>query len=117
MESVDNLTSDANQLTKFVLGDGSTVIINLVYAAANQRWNISVSRDTFIVTNIGVCIHPNFMREWRNILPFGIGCTTIDGGDPVFVDDFSTGRATLHVLDAADVALVERTLFGAGVPA
>lgn len=116
MNSIDNLTSDANQITKVVLDDGSTVIINLVFQAAVQRWTMDVLRQDFQANGIGVCIHPNFMREWRNIIPFGIGCTTIDGADPVFVDDFSSGRATLHILTEADVEFMEATYFGAGAP-
>lgn len=117
MNSIDNLTSDANQITRVVLDDGSTVIIQLVFNAAVQRWTMNLIYGDFQVNGLGICIHPNFMREWRNILPFGLGCTTIDGADPVFVDDFSSDRATLHVLTEADVADFEATYFGAGAPA
>lgn len=115
MNSIDNLSSDANQITKLILDDGSTVIINLVFNAATQRWTVNVVHDLFQVNGVGVCIHPNFMREWRNIIPFGIGCTTTDGVDPVFVNDFSNGRATLHILTEEDVQAIEETYFGAGV--
>lgn len=116
MRSVDNLTSNANQLINFVLEDNSVVVLNLIFQAATQRWIINVLRGTFVVNNINVCIHPNFFREWRNTQPFGLACFTTDGADPVNIDDFSNGRATLYVLNPVDVALFEATVFGAGIP-
>lgn len=115
MDSLDNLTNDPNQIAKFVLADGSTVIMNMVYNPAVQRWVMNVLRGTFEVNSINISIHPNFMREWRNIIPFGIGCTTTDGADPVYLDDFANGRAVIHMLNALDVAAVEATYLGAGV--
>jgi len=117
MRSVDNLTSNANQLINFVLDDNTTVVLNLIYFAATQRWMVNVLRGTFVVNGISVCNYPNILREWRNLIPFGLACQTVDGGDPVNIDDFTNGRAVLYVLSAADVALFEQTVFGAGVPA
>lgn len=115
MNSIDNLSNIANQETQVILEDGSIVQLNLIYLPAAERWTINVSRDDFAVNGIMISDHPNFMREWRRIIPFGLSCTTIDGTDPVFIDDFSTGRAVLYILTAADVALIEQTYLGAGV--
>lgn len=115
MNSIDNITDDANQLITVVLDDGTNVLLNLVYRPAVQRWTVDVAHGTFIVNGINITVNPNFMREWRNVIPFGLGCTTTDGGDPVYLEDFVNGRATLHILTAADVAAIESTYLGAGV--
>jgi len=115
MNSIDNITADSNQITNVVLDDGTIVSINLIYRPATQRWTIDVAYGSFIANGINVCIHPNFMREWRNVIPFGIGCTTTDGIDPVYLEDFANGRATLHILNHDEVQQIEATYLGAGV--
>lgn len=113
MLQVDNLSDDADQLTRVVLSDGSLVVIELFYRAATQRWTADVTRGTFTVNNINLCVHPNLLRDWRNVIPFGLACTSTDGGDPVLLEDFANGRVQLFVLEAADVGAVETNVFEA----
>ena len=115
MNSIDNLSSAANQTTLVVLDDGTTVTLTLTYRAATQRWTLDVLRGTFQAFGINVSAHPNLLREWRNVVPFGLACSTTDGGDPVYLEDFSNGRATLLILTQDDVAAIEATYLGAGV--
>ena len=107
MNQIDTISNDANQLIRFVLDDGTTVSMSLVYRPAIQRWTVDVVRNDFEADGINVSAHPNFMRPWVNVVPFGIACTSTDGGDPVYIDDFVNGRCALYVLDQADVAAVE----------
>lgn len=114
MNQIDTISDDANQLLQVVLDDGTSVQLTLQYLAAIERWSISVEVDslTFTVDGIVLCTFPNILRMWRDILPFGLACTSIDGIDPIFIDDFSTGRCSLFVLDVADVAAVEVAIGG-----
>lgn len=114
MNRIDTITGDANQVTKLVLDDGTVAQLTLNYRGAIQRWSFDVVHPLLTVRGLNLCVQPNLLRSWREIIPFGIGCTTTDGADPVYVDDFTSGRATLHLLDAADVKTVEATIFGAG---
>ncbi len=47
------------------------------------------------------------LRQFRNIIPFGLACVIADGFEPVYQDDFTSGRASLYLLNEADVAEVE----------
>lgn len=113
MNLVDNLSDDASQLTRLALPDGSLVVLALVYQPATQRWTVSVTRNDFTVNNMNLCVHPNLLREWREVIPFGLAITSTDGGDPVLIDDFISGRIQLYVLTAADVIEIENNVFGA----
>lgn len=108
MKQIDNISDDANQLSNVILDDGSIAAIQLVYRPATQRWTLTVSRGTFKVEGIQVTYHQNLMRQWRHLIPFGIACTTVDMADPVFIDDFSSGRAALYVLSESEVDSVEQ---------
>lgn len=113
MVAIDNLSNDAFQTTSVVLSDGTKVILNLSYLPAIQRWTVDIIYgESFIVHGINLTIHPNILRNWRNLLPFGLACTTIDGADPFNVEDFSSHRATLYMLASEDVVQIEESIFG-----
>jgi hypothetical protein len=112
MTQIDNITGQASQQTKVILDDGSIMTIDLLYNGATQRWTMNVAHPLLTVEGINVCVFPNILRPWRNLVSFGFACVSITGQDPVNVDDFTNGNAALYVLSAADVEAVEQTIFG-----
>lgn len=119
MIDITNLSSDAHQKTTVLLADNTSVVITLDFLPATQRWVISAARDTFSVKGIPLCVHPNLLRSYRQVTPFGIACTATDGVDPFDIEDFDSGRVTLSILDntngETDVVKVETDIFQAGV--
>ena len=113
MTQIDNLTSFADQDTILFLADGSSVPLNLTFHAASERWVASISYGAININGIGVCAHPNLLRQWKNVLPFGISCVTADMTDPFDINDFSTGRVLLYLLNSEDVLQVESQVFTA----
>lgn len=123
MNQINNLTDQADQLTRLILADGSLVNVELIFTAATARWimnvtwpappagSITLPEGTFQANGIGIAVMPNLLRQWREVIPFGIACLTTDGADPVNVDDFITGRAQLYLLSETDVAAVETGVF------
>lgn len=112
MTLIDNITSQSNQVTQVVLADGSIMTLTLIFTAAIQRWTFHVQHPKLVLSGLNLCLHPNILREWRNLIPFGLACNTITGVDPIDVEAFSSGRAQLYALSAADVQLVEQNVFG-----
>lgn len=112
MTQIDNITEQANQTTQVVLPDGSILTVALQYNGSTERWTMDVSHTLLTVNGMNVSCHPNMLREWRNVIPFGLACTTLSGYDPTNVQDFTNGQAQLYVLTAADVQDVEATIFG-----
>ncbi len=107
MFPINNLTTAGNQTTNAVLEDGSTVTLTFRYRAAVQRWTVDVSHGTFVANGIGLSTHPNLLRVWRNIIPFGLEVITADGTDPFMADDLAasngvTPRVTINILDGSN---------------
>ena len=116
MNRIDNLTDDADQVTNLTLEDGTVAILELHYRGATQRWTYDVTHPSFpagAVKGQMLCAYPNILRQFKNVVPFGISCVSTDGLDPISAEDFVDGRVSLYLLDAADVEAVERSLFGA----
>lgn len=120
MQQIDNLSDSAMQLTKVDLGDGSILELALRYCGATQRWIMDVTRNEFTVKGVNVCVQPNMLEAWRNIIPFGLSCLTADGSDPTYFDDFLAdpltllSRANLYVLSADEVKDIQGAVFKVG---
>lgn len=110
---INNLTDFADQVTTLQLPDGTTTTLELIYQGATERWVLNLVYGDFIANGVGICCYPNVLRQWKNILPFGIACVTADQTDPFAPTDFSSGRATLYLLTAEEVISLEDTVFGA----
>lgn len=113
MTQIDNLTDFANQQTVLILDDGTTAAVDLVFHGGTERWIMSVEYLGRSYNGIGLCDHPNILRQWKNTLPFGLACVTADQTDPFNVNDFSTERVKMYLLNAADVLQVETDVFTA----
>ncbi len=111
MKLVSNLSDEADQLTKVVLADGSVAAFEFTYLPAIERWAMSVSHPKIEIDGMILCCGPNVLREFRNVIPFGLGCYSTDGADPFYIEDFASGRITLYVLDASEVAFFETAVF------
>ncbi len=112
MTRIDNITAQASQRTQPVLSDGSVLTIDLLYNGATQRWTMSIQHALLETASLNVSAFPNILREWRNLIFFGVACITTTGQDPTDISDFVNGIAGLYVLDQDDVTAAEEELFG-----
>ncbi len=117
MQKITNLADEADQITNIVLGDGSVVSFEFIYRPTIERWSFSFLHPNLEVDGMILCAGPNILRDYRNIIPFGLGCYTTDGADPFYIEDFTSGRVTLFVLDVSEVYFFETSVYGAGAAA
>lgn len=98
-----NITDDPKQ--NFVLtGENGEIIPFYLYFCPRQiGWFFNISYGDFTVNGLRLCVGPNALFQWKNIIPFGLCCTSTDGQDPFYLDDFTTGRVSLYLLNQADV--------------
>lgn len=112
---LNNLTDFANQTTTLQLPDGTTANLTLIFNATAERWVANIVYGTLVINGLGVCCLPNILRQWKNVIPFGLACATNDQTDPFAANDFSDGRARLFLLSADEVLLMESQIFGRAV--
>lgn len=115
MTIIDNLTDAADQTTTLILPDNTAATLRLRFRPRTQRWTADVgyAPKNFQVYGLNVCTLPNILRAWRRILPFGLAVVTPGlMTDPFQLEDFLTGRATIYLLNEADVQEVEDTIIG-----
>ncbi len=107
MKQINSLTDDSKQLLNMTLDDASRVTMRINYIPAQNGWFYSLLYGTFQVYNRRLVNSPNALRAFRQIIPFGLCCTVVDGYEPVYQDDFTSGRVTLYILNATDVLETE----------
>lgn len=66
---------------------------------------MSLTYNTFVLNGLRVCVSPNMLYQWKNILPFGLGCfITTANREPTQVQDFSSNLFQLFLLTSEEVS-------------
>lgn len=113
---IDNLNDAADQQTSLQMADGTVGTLELFFRGSIQRWTFDFTHEQFpngALQGQMLCVHPNILRNFKNLLSFGLSVVSADGGDPVDIEDFASGRISLYLLDASEVASVESTFYEA----
>lgn len=115
MNLIDNLTDSADQVTTLQMPDGSVGTLELIFQASTSRWVFNFAHPQFpngALKGQMLCVHPNILRNFKNLLNFGLAVVSADGQDPVNIEDFADGRVSLYILNEDDVDAVESTVYG-----
>jgi hypothetical protein len=110
MTWINNITDAAWQEVNLRADSGDSVTLTLRYFDNQKGWFYSIAYGTFTLVNRRLIASPSLLRSFRRILPFGLACTTTDGQEPIFQDDFTSGRASIFLLSAADVQTMENSI-------
>lgn len=118
MNALSGLSTEGAQKLAAVLDDGSRVTVWIYFRPQQDGWFIDVvwpgaigNPVPFSCYGRRLVAHPNILRQYADVLPFGLGCFTDEGLDPSTQGAFVDGGAHLVLLDAEDVANVELTYF------
>lgn len=108
---VNKITNDPSQIMTLTGITGIQITMTLRYMPRTQQWVMGVDDGSNSIQGINVLNGLNILRQWKNILSYGIQCTTTTNLDPYLVTDFANQVANLYLLDASDVAAIEEAWF------
>lgn len=111
MKIVTGITAQAKQSMFLVLNDGSQLSWVVEYRPNQLGWFANFEWQTWSLNGLRLTASPNLLRQWSNLLPFGIAIQTVENREPINRTDFTDGTATAFLLDATDVALVNTVTF------
>lgn len=111
MRQITGLTNDTKQQFDAVIEGYDVANIYLEYKPNQFGWFMDVTWGEFSTNNLRVTVGPNILRQFKNIIPFGIAISGVDSVDPVTVDDW-LGHNVFYILDETDKALVEDAING-----
>lgn len=107
---INKITADASQQINLTGIPGIIIGLDLRWFGRNNLWVADISYNNTLIQGVTVTESLNFLRQWKNILPFGISCLTTTGFDPSTVNDFVNQTANMYLLNSDDVAGVEAYL-------
>lgn len=108
---VQQITSKPLQKQTLVLDDGTSVVIELYYRPNQMGWYFNeISRNDFILRGVRVTNSPNILHQFKNQIPFGLGCFSIENKEPTSIEDFSSGTSKLYILTALEVLMYSEYL-------
>jgi hypothetical protein len=112
MIQIQTITSDFYQ-RQTVNYNNSSIVFTLKYSPQQLVWYIEqLVYGGVTIQGMRVSTNLNILRQFKNLLPFGMACLTLDDNDPTQQQDFSSGYANLYILDPTDVLAVEATING-----
>lgn len=111
MKRITDLSSDAKQKFKIQIDGGSLASFEFWFSDNNIGWYFNLEYEGFKVNNLRLVTSPNCINTYKNILPFGLMCSTNDGYEPWFIDDFVKGRVSVFILTADEVELIQENIY------
>lgn len=115
MQVITGLTDQPTQVFNLTLEDGSILTVTMTYRPQQIGWYYDLlwngTTPSTQVFGRRIVTSPNMLRQFRNVWSFGLGCVTSDNYEPLNQSDFSSGYATLLLLDASDVAQIEQVVY------
>jgi hypothetical protein len=111
MTTLVGLTTQPKQQIAFVLPDGSQVSMLLQYRPQQMGWFFDLTWQNITINGGRLACFPNILRQWRNLLPFGLACVTNTGSEPLNLADLADGTILLVVLSSDDLVSIEAAAF------
>lgn len=106
MITINGLTATPYQTFRLKIPEG-TIKFTAKYKAATQFWHLDVEFKDFILRGQRLVASLNMLCHYNNIIPFGLAVKVGDGTEPFLVNDLSTARVELNVLDQAEMDSIE----------
>ena len=109
-----NKINDTAYQRFFLTGNkGQNITLTLRYMPFQEIWVMDVEYQNIVINGVRVVNSPNILHTFKNTLPFGFMCASVEDIDPTFIDDFSTQRSNLYLLNEQDVLDITEGVFNA----
>lgn len=104
MYIIQQITTSPSQELSLILYNGNILTLTLYYSNQQQGWFFNnITYGTFILNGTRITVSPNMLNQYRNQIPFGIGCFTTLLREPTQQQDFSSNNFNLYILDQTEI--------------
>lgn len=106
MRQITSLTADPKQQFNINIPGYDVATVYLEFKPLQNAWFMDLTWGAFVCKNERVSNSPNLLRQWSNVLPFGIMVEGVDDLDPVLPDAW-TNYNKFWVIDDTEFPDVE----------
>lgn len=108
MIQITTLNDSPKQQFQFALEGYDSVLIYLEFKPQQYGWFMTMTWGDFVLSNERVSVSANLLRQFRDVLPFGILISGVDALDPTAIDSW-IDKNYFYFLNADEVIEVETT--------
>lgn len=105
---MQQITIKENSTIEIVNAKNETFTGYINYNTSRQGWFLDLVSDNIKIYGIKMTSVPNILRQWKDLLGFGISVICENNSEPFFLEDFNTGRAKLFLLELDDLYLQDK---------
>lgn len=106
MKEIVSLNDNAKQIFRYSFDNYAPIEISLEYRENFYSWFMNIVWGDWSIYNERIAVAPNLLRQFRNVLPFGIMIYGPDDVDPFSRTSWVDGWRFI-MLDTTDIAEVE----------
>lgn len=115
MQLISGITSDPKQEISIPLPSGDYFTFRLQFRPQQRGWFYDIAYSTrtnsFAVNGRRLVTTPNLLRQFQDIIPFGLSVVTQNDAEPTTQSGLADGTVTLLLLDSDDIAEIEATIY------
>ena len=109
MYQITNIINHPNQIQSISLPDGGSFVLHLVFQVQQKSWFINeLTYNDVTIRGLRLSLSRNLLRQFSNLVPFGLAVISSTEREPFFIDDLSSEAVKLFVLTSEEVDYVER---------
>lgn len=112
MFRITSLTNNPKQEFTVLLNNADTLTLNFEYKPNQLGWFFGFTYNNETYSNIRLTTSYNVLRAYRNWLPFGLRCDTIDNEEPMGLDDFTSEYAQIYIIPKEELDAIEGLYYG-----
>jgi hypothetical protein len=106
MNLIQPITDDTLQTMNLVLPDGTSFSMTIYFVPMQYGWfitNLTYAIKNFEINGLRITNNPNMLYQFKNKIPFGLGCFSSSSREPTQQQDFSSGSSKLYLLNADEI--------------
>lgn len=107
---LSTITQNAYQTLSFVTKDGELVTLTFRFIPSQETWYVDVDSNSLTVHGLALQAFVNLLDPYHNLISWGLYVWSKDGYDPWRIDDFTTGRIRVAILEEFEYAVIQEFL-------
>ncbi|MGM9544502.1 MAG: hypothetical protein ACI3T9_05910 [Romboutsia timonensis] len=111
MKQITEFTSSAFQTCKLPLETRESVDFKLYFAPTQLSWYFDFTYNDIVSNGNKLSLGYNLLRAFKGRIPFGLLVEGDGNIEPFAIDDFSTGRVKVYILNQEEVDQIESVVF------
>ena len=112
MKEITILNDAPKQTFKFTIDGYDYVEVYIEFKPQQYSWFFNLTWGNFSLFGERVAVSPNLLRQFKDLIPFGIMISGEDGLDPFAIDSWVT-KNKFYFLSADEVLTIESDTYGA----